>query len=56
MREIAPTAVKAVRTDFANKAALDIYDLNGKLVGRNGNTEGLPSGVYVVGGRKITLY
>ena len=56
MREIAPTAVKAVRTDFANKAALDIYDLNGKLVGRNGNTEGLPSGVYVVGGRKIMLY
>lgn len=56
MREIAPTAVKAVRTDLANKAALDIYDLNGKLVGRNGNTEGLPSGVYVVGGRKITLY
>ena len=56
MQEIAPTAVKAVRTDLANKAALDIYDLNGKLVGRNGNTVGLSSGVYVVGGRKITLY
>ena len=56
LQQIAPTAVKSVRTDLANEAALDIYDLNGKLVGRNGNTVGLRPGVYVVGGRKITLY
>ena len=56
LQQIAPTAVKSVRTDLANEAALDIYDLNGKLVGRNGNTAGLRPGVYVVGSRKITLY
>ena len=32
-----------------------IYDLRGQLVRRNGTTEGLPAGIYVVNGKKVMV-
>ena len=40
--------------EVADEAAQDVYDLNGRKV-RTGSTslEGLPKGIYVIGGRKV---
>lgn len=56
IRRVEPTALKFVYADRETGKALEIYDLNGKLLRRNGNTTGLRPGIYVVAGRKITLY
>lgn len=32
-----------------------IYDLNGRLLRTNGNTEGLPAGIYLIGSRKLLV-
>lgn len=56
IRRVEPTALKSVYADRETGKALEIYDLNGKLLRRDGNTTGLRPGIYVVAGRKITLY
>ena len=56
IRRVEPTALKSVYADREMGKALEIYDLNGKLLRRDGNTTGLRPGIYVVAGRKITLY
>lgn len=56
IRRVEPTALKSVYADRETGKALEIYDLNGKLLRRNGNMTGLRPGIYVVAGRKITLY
>lgn len=56
IRRVEPTALKSVQADREMGKALEIYDLNGKLLRRDGNTTGLRPGIYVVAGRKITLY
>lgn len=56
VRRVEPTALKSVQADRETGKALEIYDLNGKLLRRDGNTTGLRPGIYVVAGRKITLY
>ena len=56
IRRVEPTALKSVQADRETGKALEIYDLNGKLLRRDGNTTGLRPGIYVVAGRKITLY
>ena len=56
VRRVEPTALKSVQADRETGKELEIYDLNGKLLRRDGNTTGLRPGIYVVAGRKITLY
>ena len=56
IRRVEPTALKSVLADRETGKALEIYDLNGKLLRRDGNTTGLRPGIYVVAGRKIMLY
>ena len=56
IRRVEPTALKSVYADRETDKALEIYDLNGKLLRRDGNTTGLRPGIYVVAGLKITLY
>lgn len=56
IRRVEPTALKSVQADRETGKALEIYDLNGKLLRRDGNTTGLRPGIYVVAGRKITHY
>ena len=56
VRRVEPTALKSVQAGRETGKALEIYDLNGKLLRRDGNTTGLRPGIYVVAGRKITLY
>lgn len=56
IRRVEPTALKSVQADRETGKALEIYDLNGKLLRSDGNTTGLRPGIYVVAGRKITLY
>lgn len=56
VRRVEPTALKSLQADRETGKALEIYDLNGKLLRRDGNTTGLRPGIYVVAGRKITLY
>jgi len=56
IRRVEPTALKSVHADRETDKALEVYDLNGKLLRRDGNTTGLRPGIYVVAGRKITLY
>ena len=56
IRRVEPTALKSVHADRETDKALEVYDLNGKLLRRDGNTAGLRPGIYVVAGRKITLY
>ena len=56
IRRVEPTALKSVQVDRETGKTLEIYDLNGKLLRRDGNTTGLRPGIYVVAGRKITLY
>ena len=56
IRRVEPTALKSVLADRETGKALEIYDLNGKLLRSDGNTTGLRPGIYVVAGRKIMLY
>lgn len=53
------SGIGSVEKDDAVKADLNVYDLNGRRVGRVASAaeslEGLDSGVYVVGGRKIRI-
>ncbi|MBF1070597.1 MAG: beta-N-acetylglucosaminidase domain-containing protein, partial [Prevotellaceae bacterium] len=56
VRRVEPTALKSAQADRETGKALEIYDLNGKLLRSDGNTTGLRPGIYVVAGRKITLY
>lgn len=56
IRRVEPTALKSVYADRETGKALEIYDLNGKLLRSDGNTTGLRPGIYVVAGRKIMLY
>ena len=56
IRRVEPTALKSVYADRETGRALEIYGLNGKLLRSDGNTTGLRPGIYVVAGRKITLY
>ena len=45
------TSIKDIEAD-KNKTS-DVYDITGVKVAENGNTDNLPSGVYVTGGKKI---
>ena len=47
-----PTTIDAVQT---TKVKGDVYTVRGELVRRNATTEGLPAGIYIVGGRKVVV-
>lgn len=47
-----PTTIDAVQT---GKVKGDVYTVRGELVRRNATTEGLPAGIYIVGGRKVVV-
>lgn len=40
---------------IAPSTSLHIHDLQGCLLRTDGNTQGLPAGIYIVGGRKVRL-
>jgi autotransporter-associated beta strand protein len=53
VKEIDYSSINSVARDVD---ARNIYDLSGRLVRRNAtNTQGLPAGIYVRGGRKIVV-
>ena len=41
--------------DKVAKTAAGVYSLNGQLLRRNTSVEGLPKGLYIVGGRKVVI-
>lgn len=53
------TGVKDINADIANNGPVDVYNMNGQLirqnVERNEATTGLPSGIYIVGGKKVIV-
>ena len=46
-----PSSVRSLNVDKARGG--DVYDIRGTLVRRNGDTEGLAPGIYLVSGRKF---
>ena len=51
-----PTAITAPAVEAkAVKAATGVYSLNGQLLRRNTSVEGLPKGLYIVGGKKLVV-
>ena len=47
-----------IRTSFADADPKNVYDLNGRLIRRMptaSDTNGLPAGIYIRGGRKIVV-
>ena len=51
-----PTAITAPAVEAkAVKAAAGVYSLNGQLLRRNTSVEGLPKGLYIVGGKKLVV-
>ena len=53
------TGVKDINTDTVDNGPVDVYNMNGQLlrhnVERNEATTGLPSGIYIVGGKKVVV-
>ncbi|MBR5639536.1 MAG: leucine-rich repeat protein [Muribaculaceae bacterium] len=53
------TGVKDINIDNADNGPVDVYNMNGQLirqnVERNEATTGLPSGIYIVGGKKVIV-
>lgn len=53
------TGVKDISIDPADTGLVDVYNMNGQLlrhnVERNEATQGLPSGIYIVGGKKVIV-
>lgn len=53
------TGVKDINADVADNGPVDVYNMNGQLirqnVERNEATTGLPSGIYIVGGKKVIV-
>ena len=53
------TGVKDINLDSAVNGPVDVYNMNGQLlrhnVERNEATQGLPSGIYIVGGKKVIV-
>lgn len=53
------TGVKDITLDTSDNAPVDVYNMNGQLlrhnVERNEATQGLPSGIYIVGGKKVIV-
>lgn len=47
--------VSSPRVSSPVATSLYIYDLQGNLLRKDGNTKDLPAGVYIVGGRKVQL-
>lgn len=53
------TGVKDINIDNADNGPVNVYNMNGQLirqnVERNDATTGLPSGIYIVGGKKVIV-
>lgn len=53
------TGVKDINIDNADNGPVNVYNMNGQLirqnVERNEATTGLPSGIYIVGGKKVIV-
>lgn len=53
------TGVKDISIDNSDNGPVDVYSVNGQLlrqsVDRNNATQGLPAGVYIVGGKKVLV-
>lgn len=53
------TGVKDINIDSAINGPVDVYNMNGQLlrhnVERSEATQGLPSGIYIVGGKKVIV-
>ena len=54
-----PTGVKDINIDDIDNGPVDVYNMNGQLlrrgVDRNEATQGLPAGIYIVGGKKVMV-
>ena len=48
---VSPTAIQTI--DAGRTITLDVYRLDGSRVRTDGRTDGLPKGIYVIGGRKV---
>ena len=49
------TGIVTAADDAATAGKSPVYSIDGRCVSTDGNTEGLPSGVYIVNGKKIVL-
>ena len=49
------TGIVTAGDDAATAGKSPVYSIDGRCVSTDGNTEGLPSGVYIVNGKKIVL-
>lgn len=53
------TGVKEINLDTTDNGPVDVYNMNGQLlrhnIERNEATNGLPSGIYIVGGKKVIV-
>ena len=53
------TGVKDINIDNADNGPVNVYNMNGQLirqnVERNEATNGLPSGIYIIGGKKVIV-
>ncbi|MBP5689257.1 MAG: leucine-rich repeat protein [Muribaculaceae bacterium] len=53
------TGVKDINIDTADNGPVDVYNVNGQLlrqnIERSEATTGLPSGIYIVGGKKVIV-
>lgn len=47
--------IEIVAGKNGEKVNLAVYDINGKLVNKNGNTEGLSKGIYIQNGKKFII-
>lgn len=49
------TGIEGIEGVVSSKYSQKLYDLNGRLIRSNGNTEGLAKGIYIVNGKKVVI-
>ena len=49
------TGIEGIEGVVSSKNSQKLYDLNGRLIRSNGNTEGLAKGIYIVNGKKVVI-
>ncbi len=50
-----PTSINGIAGQAKNNAKTGVYTLSGTLLRQTNDVQGLPSGLYIVGGRKIAI-
>ena len=50
-----PDAIGSILAENAEKTGMGVYSISGTLLRQTNDVQGLPSGLYIVGGRKIAV-